>query len=180
MQNTDWCRSSNLWQTYYGKLLHSAQWKGPYDKDVTPDYIKNITRHYLKWSKASRFYFNSALTLHYNTTSGTYALSISGTAFGNFPTFGQGVPQEHEPIVPQNLDFKPVFANFTRDRICFNKTTGNPTDSCQEGTDDWKIITSKYFCERFPNYPSDKDCHFHPYHLELAGICPIPAESINS
>ena len=146
-------------------IQHNVQWKGPYDKDVTPDYIKNITRHYLKWSKASRFYFNSAFYLEYNTTSGYYALSITVTAFGSFPIYGPGVPQQSEPTVPQNLEFKPVFANFTRDRICFNET-GKATDSCQEGIDAWKIITSKYYCEKFPNFPSDKDCHFNPYHLE--------------
>ena len=64
------------------------------------------------------------------------------------------------------LDFKNAFEEFQTDRIYFDKQTGKPTDSSQDCSDVWKITTSKYFCEKFTNYPSDENCSFNPYHLE--------------
>ena len=129
-------------------IQHKAQWLGHYERDLTPEYVKNITKHYLTWSNESRPNYNSVLALKY--TDGNYSLSIFGTSFGQ---------EDPHP-------FKKAFEEFQKDRIYFDKNTGEHTTSTEDRTDVWNITTSKYFCEKFPNYPSDSNCTFRQWHLE--------------
>ena len=151
------CIGSSLEPTMEGCYQNFiANWTGPYIVSDTPNYVKKITRKYLKWSRQYRPNWNANYQLRYYNATKTYSVYIYANYFGKISSSSS----DYE-------SFQTAFesSDFDKDRINFDRDTGKPSTTTFT-TKFYEISTDKYFCEVFPDYNNGSNCTDTPWHLE--------------